>query len=170
MNIMNCWKNQHNNYCPSKLTNWLGTISRIFSSVASNINENIKKKVNNKKNTTTPLFSCIAIRTNQIVQCYNNELRYHNHIRYVYFDLDSLLRMAWHRKDTLLIRIINNRGKEIVRFNIDLERVNAKDTIINGIITNEILVKGEKGHLMIRIPATCDKGGKVVFIYNRNEI
>ena len=170
MKFMCCWKNQFS--CCDRLSNYFSSILSISSSVASNLGQNIKRV--KTRHRTTPLFSCIAIRTNQIVQCYNNELRFHNHIRYAYFDLDTLLRTAWDRKDNILIRIIDNRkknmGKEIVRFKIDLGAVNAKDTIINGINTKEILEKGENGHLIIRIPSTCDKGGKVVFIYNRNDI
>ena len=142
-----------------------------------NIGCNICHSMVSKREPTVfnPYFSCIAIKTNQIVQCYNDELRHHNHIRYAYFNLDKIIRTSIQNNENLLIRIIDNRGvnkdKEITRFYIDFSDVVIKDNIIDGTSTKEILLNGDTGHIIIRIPDNqIDGDAKVVYIYNRNEI
>ena len=142
-----------------------------------NIGCNICHSMISKKDkpVINPYFSCIAIKTNQIVQCYNDELRHHNHIRYAYFNLDKIIRTAIQNSENLLVRIIDNRGvnkdNEITRFYIDFSDVVIKNNIIDRISTKEILLNGDNGHIIIRIPDNqIDGDAKVVYIYNRNEI
>ena len=167
MSFTNCFKSMGNGFTVFK--NKLIIVYNIGCSICNNI---VSKR---DKTIVNPYFSCIAIRTNQIVQCYNNEIRHHNHIRYAYFNLDKIIRTSILNSDNLLIRIINNRGAnkdtEITRFYIDFSEVVIKDNIIDGVYTKEVLLNGDKGHIIVRIPDNqIDGDAKVVYIYNRDEI
>lgn len=97
MTSINYWKHITNIY--EKCLKGLSCCYRVTSSILasfSNVkfnkfNKFIKfNKFNNSRTNinVNPDFSCIIVSntTNKIVQCYNSELRYHNYIRYVYFD------------------------------------------------------------------------------------
>ncbi len=169
MSFINCYRSLNNMMSGIKIK--IVTTCNILTGIIQNLRSQGNKNTPNIR----PNFCCIAIKTNQIMQCYNEELRHHNHIRYAYFNLDKIIRSSLHNRDNLLIRIINNKGKnkdkEVTRFNIDFDEVIIKDNIIGGIATKEIVSHGENGHIILRIPTNVlDGDAKVVYVYNRGEV
>ena len=178
MSFINYWMPIYNLYKNTKKCLYHSYKIKISKILNCNILKNKNKNKNKETNIINPHFMCIAIRNiardrdNQIIQCYNNDFRHHNHIRYAYFDLDTILNTAWNNKDTLLVRIISNQGKtkdkEITRFNIDFTKTITKTTIINRESFIEIIENGDKGDLILRIPLSSECGGTLVFSYYRN--
>ncbi len=114
-------------------------------------------------------FSCLAMGDDKLIQCYNHELRYHNHIRYAYFYFDKIIRACYHRKKSLIFRITClKKNIQVANFTVDFSLEEEKTNIINGISTREILINNSDGHIIVRIPIGIDTGqASVVFIYHR---
>ncbi len=137
--------------------------------ILTGIIQNLRSQGNKNTPNIRPNFCCIAIKTNQIMQCYNEELRHHNHIRYAYFYLDKIIRACFHQKKTLILRITcQKKNIQVANFTADLSLEEDKTNIIDGIPTREILINNSDGHLIVRIPIGIDTGqASVVFIYHR---
>lgn len=119
----------------------------------------------------TPKFSCIAIATNSLSQCYSHDIRYHNRIRYAYFNADARVRNSVVGGKEITFRILTNdktATEEVDRFVIDFSQVSMTDTIVNNEQVEECYEDGKSGSLIIRLPFTRPDGIEVVYIYDRN--
>ena len=137
------------------------------------------KPKNTNKPLIKPLYSCIIITTNKLYQCYNYQLTYHNNMRYVYFDVDDILKDCWYNKYNMKVEIrkLYPTELQIAYFDIDFSNSICEETIIDNKKIHEIYINNNENsvdnkdninNLVIRLPINRNEpGGKFVYIFNR---
>jgi len=123
-----------------------------------------------------PQFSCILIGTNSLYQCYETEIRYHHTIRYAYFELPSSCYTAHREGKKILLRILrlgtprsSSGDEEIERISVDFDALGDewKTKSDRGETTQELIVEGRGGSVIIRFPEIDPNSGKLVYVYQR---
>lgn len=86
--------------------------------------------VTNARKVTNPEYSCIIIlMDNRIIQTYCYETKYHNRSRYVYFNINKLLKQDILKGEQILVRIIKS-NREVSRFYCDFSKNFSKEVRI----------------------------------------
>jgi hypothetical protein len=123
-----------------------------------------------------PQFSCIVVGTNSLYQCYEREILYHHTIRYAYFQLPSTFYTSHREGKTVLLRILklstplsSSQNCEVERITIDFHALRNKweTKQDRGETTQELIVEGRGGSVIIRFPEIDPNGGKLVYVYQR---
>lgn len=110
------------------------------------LSNNVRKYVGkNDVKKTKPEYSCKIVINDKLIQNYSCQTKYHNNIRYIYFNMEDIFKNNMYNNDKVLIRILRlyPEEKELDRFIFNYDVNLVRDVYINNEKMHEITVSSE---------------------------
>lgn len=145
-----------------KLTkNWINYFSTIIS--------------HHLYHSSDPKFSCEIVTPEKIYLVNNEEIKYHNKIRYIYFPSSQFLENYIFNKDgKIIIKIIRYFDNWECSSEFNIEDMIKTENIINGNRVNELTISYPNYSIILRCPQEITRfnriKGQIIFRYNRDNL